>query len=463
MPKYTNNKFAAIDGYYGENQDFGGAYVPELLIPSLDELSETFEKYRNDPDFLTELEFYQTNFVGRPSPLIFAKNLTQKMGGAKIYLKNEGNNLTGSHKINHCLYQALLALRMGKTEIICETGAGQHGIASATVCAKFGLKCKVFMGQKDIDKQYPNVFFMRQMGAEVVAVTDGSQTLVNAVDAAIGEFLANPESYYMLGSAVGPAPYPEIMREAQRIISVETKKQLAELENKLPDVVVACIGGGSNAIGAFGEYLCEDVRLIGVEAGGLGVEERQQDILKNVTLGKENLEEKRNEIGISKISESTYQEKLTKVDKNSNRLKHASRVASGLGTIGVMQGFKSYFLLDKNGQNMSTQTIASGLNYAGIGPIHAYLHSIGRLEITSATDAEVLEAFQLLAKSEGIIAALESCHAVVEALKIAPKMSQDQIILVNLSGRGDNYLFNLAKGLQDAEFEKFCQKFDLSE
>jgi tryptophan synthase beta chain len=415
--KYTTEQFQIKDGFYGPNQDFGGAYVPEILLPALKELEETFEKYRNDEEFLQELKFYQKNFVGRPSPLIFAKNLTKKLGGAKIYLKNEGANLTGSHKINHCLYQALLAKRMGKTEIICETGAGQHGLAVATVCAKFGFKCKVFMGQIDIEKQYPNVFFMKQLGAEIVPVLQGSQTLVDAVDAAIGDFITNTDSYYMLGSAVGPSPYPEIMREAQRIISIESKKQLNELEQKLPDVVVACIGGGSNAIGAFNEYLTEEsVRLVGVEAGGLGIE---------------------------------------------NLGEHSSRLASQKGKIGVMQGFKSYFLLDQNGQNITTSSIASGLNYAGIGPIHSYLHSIGRLEITSTTDKEVLETFQLLAKTEGIIPALESTHAVVEAVKLAPKLDKDKIILVNISGRGDNYLFNLAKGLKDGEFEVFCRNFTL--
>ena len=413
MSKYTTIQFKAVDGYYGPNQNFGGRYVPELLLPSLEELEQAFEANRNNSDFLTELKYYQTNFIGRPSPLIFAKNLTEKLGGAKIYLKNEGANQTGSHKINHCLYQVLLAKRMGKTQVICETGAGQHGLACATVCAKFGLKCKVFMGQKDIEKQYPNVFFMEQLGAEIVPVLQGSQTLVDAVDAAIGEFLIHPESYYMLGSAVGPAPYPEIMRDAQKIISLETKEQLASLENKLPDVVVACIGGGSNAIGAFNKYLeMENVRLVGVEAAGLGLE------------------------------------------KAGN---HASRVASGKGKVGIMQGFKSYFLLDQNGQNIATNSIASGLNYAGIGPIHAYLHSIGRLEIAAATDQEVLDTFQLLAKNEGLIAALESTHAMVEAIKLAPKMDKDQIILVNISGRGDNYLFNLAKGLQDQQFSEFCK------
>lgn len=417
MSKYTQTQFQATNGYYGSNQDFGGRYVPGPLIPILEDLEQNFEKYRRDEQFLQELRYYQTNFVGRPSPLIFAKNLTEALGGAKIYLKNEGANLTGSHKINHCLYQALLAKRMHKTEVICETGAGQHGLACATVCAKFGLKCKVFMGQKDIEKQYPNVFFMRQLGAEVVSVISGSQTLVDAVDAAIGELVNNPDSYYMLGSAVGPAPYPEIMREAQRVVSVETKQQLQELEQKLPDVVIACIGGGSNAIGAFNEYLVEEsVQLIGVEAGGAGLHKAGR---------------------------------------------HASRLASKQGRVGIMQGFKSYFLLDQKGHNLPTCSIACGLNYAGIGPIHAYLHSIGRLQITSATDKEVLDTFQLLAKDEGLIVALESTHAVVEAIKLAPAMTKDKVILVNISGRGDNYLFNLASGLKDQEFSAFCKKFSL--
>jgi len=417
MSQYTTQQFQANNGFYGPNEDFGGRYVPEPLIPILEDLEKNFEQYRNDEDFLKELKYYQKNFVGRPSPLIFAENLTKKLGGAKIYLKNEGANNTGSHKMNHCLYQVLLAKRMGKTEVICETGAGQHGLATATVCAKFGLTCTVYMGQKDIEKQYPNVFFMKQLGANIVPVLSGSQTLVDAVDAAIGGFIANPDSYYMLGSAVGPAPYPEIMREAQKVVSQETKIQLEELEQTLPDVVIACIGGGSNAIGAFNEYLTEEsVRLIGVEAGGKGIENLGQ---------------------------------------------HASRLASKEGTIGVMQGFKSYFLLDENGHNTPTSSIASGLNYAGIGPIHAYLHSINRLEITSATDKEVLETFQLVAQNEGLIMALESTHAVVEAVKLAPKLAKDQIILVNVSGRGDNYLFNLAKGLEDKEFEQFCTEFKL--
>jgi tryptophan synthase beta chain len=412
---YLANQFDIRDRYYGEAQEFGGQYVPEILMPALDELDAAFQKYRNDADFLGELKRLQTNFIGRPSPLIYAQRLTEHLGGAKIYLKNEGNNLTGSHKINHCVYQALLAQRMGKQRVICETGAGQHGIATATVSAKFGFNCVVYMGQKDIEKQYPNVFFIRQMGAEIVPVLRGKQRLVEAVDEALGDFLKNPDSYYLLGSALGPYPYPEIMREAQKIISVESKQQLEDLEGRLPDVVIACIGGGSNAIGAFNEYLYQDnVKLIGVEAGGSGTDQKGQ---------------------------------------------HASRIASGEGRIGVMEGFKSYFLLDEDGQCLPTETISAGLNYAGIGPLHGYMHSVGRLEMTSVTDTEVLEAFQLLAKTEGLIAALESVHALAKAVELAPQMSKDEILLVNLSGRGDNYLFNIAKGLGDVEFKKFCQDF----
>jgi len=417
MSKYTSNQFEINEnGYYGKDE-FGGRYVLEILLASLEELEMAFEKYRNDPDFLADLSDLRENFAGRPSPVIFARNLTEQIGGAKIYFKNEGNNHTGSHKINHCIYQALIAKRMGKTRIVCETGAGQHGVACATVCAKFGLECVVYMGQKDIQKQYPNVFFMKQLGAKVVSVLKGNQSLVDAVDEALGDYLQNPESYYMLGSAVGPHPYPEIIREAQKIISVESKQQILKMTGKLPDMVVACIGGGSNAIGAFNEYLYdENVLLVGVEAAGLGL------------------------------------------DKLGN---HSSRLHSKIGSVGVMQGFKSYFLLDKNGQNITTNSIASGLNYAGIGPIHAYLYEQKRLEISSATDFEIQETFKLVARNEGILPALESTHAIVETLKRAKNMPKDSVILANISGRADNYLFNLAKAFEDKDFETFCQNFEL--
>jgi len=415
--KYKPGQFDINSTYYGEEMEFGGQYVPEVLLPALDELEEAFEQYRNDADFLEELEFLKKNFIGRPSPLIYAKNLSQKLRGAKIYLKNEGSNLTGSHKINHCVYQALLAKRLGKKRVICETGAGQHGIAVATVCAKFGLECTVHMGQKDIEAQYSNVFFIKQMGAKLVPVTIGNQRLTEAADSAMGDWITNPDSYFMLGSVIGPHPYPELIREAQRVISFESKQQLQEMEQKLPDAVIACIGGGSNAIGAFESYLYEEkVELIGVEAGGKGLE---------------------------KIGD------------------HASRIASGKGKSGVLEGVKTVFLLDENGQVEPTHSISAGLGYVGIGPIHAYLHQVGRLKMTSATDQEALEAFKLAAKTEGLLVALESSHALAEAVKLAPKMNQEQIIMVNLSGRADNYLFNIAKGLKDQEFAEFCNNFSI--
>lgn len=414
---FLHSDFEAKNGYYGDGK-FGGRYVPEILLPVLEELEEAFEKYRNDPEFLQELEYYRENLIGRPSPLIYAQNLTKKLGGAKIYLKNEGNNFTGSHKINHCVYHALLAKRMGKTTVIAETGAGQHGLAVATVCAKFGMKAKIFMGQKSIQKQYPNVFWMKQLGAEIIPVTVGNAGLTEASNAALGEWMTNPETYFMLGSVVGPNPFPELNREAQKIIGQEVKKQLINQENNpntLPDKIVACIGGGSNAIGIFNEFLLDgSVELIGVEAGGEGVE----------TVGK-----------------------------------HATRFGTPNAKIGVFEGFKSYFLMNNQGQIDETRSISAGLDYAGIGPLHAHLHDIGRLKMAFATDKEVVEAFQILAQTEGILAALESCHAIAETIKQAKKMRPDQIIVANVSGRADNYIFNVAKGLGDQDFKDFCREF----
>jgi tryptophan synthase beta chain len=402
------------EGYYGINNDFGGSFIPPMLQGPLDHLTAAFNKYKDDPEFLAELDFYQRNFIGRPSPLIFAKNLTEKFGGAKIYLKNEGANLTGAHKINHCLYQALLAKRMGKTEIVCETGAGQHGIACATVCAKFGLKCTIYMGAIDIARQYPNVFFMKQLGATVVSVESGNKGLSEAVDEAFGDFINNPHKYFMVGSAVGPYPYPEIMREGQKIISKETITQIQQLEGRKPDYIIACIGGGCNAIGAFNEYLIDtNVKLIGVEGGGKDLK----------TKGK-----------------------------------HASRIASQQGEVAVEQGFKSIFLLNENKSRSITESVCAGLNYFGIGPIHAYLHSIGRIQMSAQEDHKVIAAFQTLAKTEGLIGALESCHAVAEAIDLAPTLSPDKIIIVNLSGRADAYLFNIAKALEDQDFKNFIDE-----
>ncbi len=416
---WSQEQFEVENGFYGEKQEFGGQYVPEILLPALEELEEAFDQYKNDFGFLEELHYHHQNLIGRPSPLVFAANLTQQLGGAKIYLKNEGNNFTGSHKINHCVYHAMLAKCLGKTKIIAETGAGQHGLAVATVCARFGLEAKIFMGQKNLEKQYPNVFWMRQLGAEVIPVTTGNQKLTDASDAALGEWINDPEAYFMLGSVVGPHPFPEIVREAQKIIGQEIKKQLRELESNpevWPNKIVACIGGGSNAIGAFNEFLTqESVELIGVEAGGQGAFPGQ----------------------------------------------HASRIASGQAKPAIFEGFKSLFLLKDGGQMEDVGGIAAGLDYNGIGPIHAYLTSIGRLQVKSATDQEAVQALQTLAKSEGILAALESAHAVAEGLKQAKFMQKEEILVINLSGRADNYIFNVARGLQDKEFEQFCQNYKL--
>lgn len=395
-----------MKGHFGQ---FGGRYVPEMLIPALEELEKTYQTARKDKVFQKEFRYLLKNFAGRPTPLTFAKNLTQKLGGAKIYLKNEGLNHTGAHKITHCIGQALLAKRMGKKRLIAETGAGQHGLATATVAAKLGFSCTVYMGEVDIARQRPNVFLMEQLGANVIPVTFGNKTLKDAVNAAIKDWIENvKDTYYVLGSVVGPHPYPTINRDFQSIVGREVKKQLREL----PDYVIACVGGGSNAMGVFNAFLKDkEVNLIGVEAGGKG-----------------------KDIG-----------------------EHASRFNGG--SIGVVEGYKSYFLHDSDGQIQKTHSIAAGLDYAGIGPQHAYLHDIGRVQYASVTDKEVLEAFQTLAKTEGIIPALESAHAVAYAIKLAPKLTKSEIIVINLSGRGDKDLFIIAKAKKDKDFLAFLKEY----
>ncbi len=391
---------------------YGGMYVPEMLIPALQRLAGEYEKARKDKAFLKEFEDLLKNYVGRPSPLIFAKNLTKKLNGAKIYLKNEGANLSGAHKINHCIGQALIAKRLGKTRLIAETGAGQHGVATATVAAKFGFSCTIYMGEVDMDRQRPNVFLMEQLGAKVVPVLHGSRTLKDAVNAAIKDYLENSENtHYLLGSILGPHPFPTMNRDFQSIVGKEIRKQLKTTEKRLPDYVIACVGGGSNAIGAFYTFLKEkSVNLIGVEAGGKGLE-----------------------VG-----------------------KHASRFKGG--TVGVIEGYKSYFLQDSDGQMQKTHSISAGLDYPGIGPELALLHDKGRIEFISATDSEAVSALKLLAKTEGIICALESAHAVAHAIKLAPKLSKEKIIVVNLSGRGDKDIFILAKAFKDKNFYEFIKR-----
>ena len=380
---------AQVDtGFFGE---FGGSYVPEPLQPVLKRLDEAFQTYKDDPEFKRELEAYLKDFVGRPSPLYFAERLTQKLGGAKIYLKREELNHTGSHKINNVLGQILLAKRMGAKRIIAETGAGQHGVATATGCAMFGMECVIYMGEEDTKRQALNVFRMELLGAKVVPVTRGTRTLKDAVDAALEDLVENYENtFYLLGSAVGPHPFPTIVRHFQSIIGREAREQILEQEGRLPDLVTACVGGGSNAIGLFYPFVSDEtVKRVGVEPGGRG----------------------------SGLGE------------------HAAPI--NYGTPGVIHGFKCYVMQDDDGNIQPTHSVAAGLDYPGVGPEHSYYHSIGRAEYTTVTDEEALEAFQVLSKAEGIIPALESAHAVAYAMKVAPEMERDQIIVVNLSGRGD--------------------------
>ncbi|MBI2011549.1 tryptophan synthase subunit beta [Candidatus Daviesbacteria bacterium] len=393
-------------GHFGK---FGGRYVPEMLMPALEELESTYESAKKDKDFQKEFKELLRNFSGRPTPLTYAANLTEKLGGAKIYLKNEGLNITGAHKITHCIGQAMLAKKMGKKRLIAETGAGQHGLATATVAAKFGFECSVYMGEEDIKRQRPNVFLMERLGAKVIPVSFGSKTLKDAVNAALKDYIENVKtSHYLLGSVVGPHPYPTMTRDFQSIVGKETKKQIKKLEGKYPDVIIACVGGGSNAMGIFYDFIKEkEVNLIGVEAGGVG----------------------------DKIGE------------------HSARFKGG--SIGVVEGFKSYFLQDKDGQLQKTHSISAGLDYAGVGPELAYLQETKRVQFQSITDQEALNAFDLLARVEGIIPALESAHALAFAIKIAPRLEKQKIIVVNLSGRGDKDLFIVAKAFKDKTFKEF--------
>ncbi len=383
---------------------YGGRYVPETLMAALLELDAAYADAQADAAFHAELDGLLKDYVGRPTPLYYAKRLTETLGGAKIYLKREDLLHTGAHKINNALGQALLARRMGKQRIIAETGAGQHGVATATVCALFGLECVVYMGEEDMRRQELNVFRMRLLGAEVRGVSSGSATLKDAINEAMRDWVTNVRStYYILGSALGSHPYPTIVRDFQRVISKESKRQILEHEGRLPDAIVACVGGGSNAIGAFYEYLADkNVRLIGVEAGGRGT-----------ALGE-----------------------------------HAARFAkNGGGTPGVLQGTYSYVLQNDAGQVAATHSVSAGLDYASVGPEHAMLHDSGRATYTSATDAEALDATKVLSRTEGIIPALESAHAVAEAIKMAPKMGKDQILMVNVSGRGDKDIGILTREL----------------
>lgn len=378
------------NGFFGRH---GGVFVPPALVPVLEELAVAHAKYRNDPDFLAELEYYLEHYSGRKTPLFRCDNLSRQLGGARIYLKREDLNHLGAHKVNNTLGQILLAKRMGKSRIIAETGAGQHGVASAAVAALMGMECTVYMGEEDVRRQAPNVMRMRMMGATVVSVTEGQRTLKEAVDAAIAAWAADPSSFYLLGSAVGPHPYPLMVRDFQSVIGKETRAQSLLAESRLPDACVACVGGGSNAIGMFHPFIKDgEVRLIGVEPGGRG-----------------------NALG-----------------------DHAATLT--YGTPGVLHGFSSYLLQDDQGEAAPVYSISAGLDYPGVGPEHSLLKDAGRAEYVSVTDDEAVEAFFVLCRSEGIIPALESAHALAHAMKIAPGMRPDQFIVVCLSGRGDKDL-----------------------
>ncbi|TVQ54800.1 MAG: tryptophan synthase subunit beta [Rhodobacteraceae bacterium] len=381
---------------------FGGRFVAETLMPLILELEAEYEKAKTDPAFWAEMDDLWTHYVGRPSPLYHAPRLTEELGGAKIYLKRDELNHTGAHKINNVLGQILLARRMGKTRIIAETGAGQHGVATATVCARFGLQCVVFMGATDVERQKPNVFRMKLLGAEVVPVTAGRATLKDAMNEALRDWVTNvADTFYCIGTVAGPHPYPAMVRDFQSIIGKETRAQMLAREGRLPDVLVACIGGGSNAMGLFHPFLDDkDVRIIGVEAGGHGVDDRME---------------------------------------------HAASLTGGRP--GVLHGNRTYLLQDADGQILEGHSISAGLDYPGIGPEHAWLHDIGRVEYVSATDDEALEAFKLCCRTEGIIPALEPSHALAHVIRLAPTLPKETLLVLNMCGRGDKDIFTVAEAL----------------
>ncbi|WP_019555908.1 tryptophan synthase subunit beta [Thiomicrorhabdus arctica] len=390
------SKYPDEHGHFGP---YGGTFAPETLMAALEQLSQEYASVKNDPDFLKELAEDLQNYVGRPTPLYYAKRWSESLGGAKIYLKREDLNHTGAHKVNNAIGQALLAKRLGKTRIIAETGAGQHGVASATVAARLGLECVVYMGADDIVRQAPNVMRMKMLGATVIAVESGSRTLKDALNEAMRDWVTNvDDTFYIIGTVAGPHPYPAMVRDFQAIIGRETKQQSLTQEGKLPDVLIACVGGGSNAIGLFYEFLGDDsVKMVGVEPGGLGLETG----------------------------------------------KHAAPLCKG--SPGVLHGNRTYLMQDENGQILGTHSISAGLDYPGVGPEHAWLKDIKRVEYVSIDDEEALQGFRDLTKYEGIIPALESSHAIAYATKLAPTLSKDQVIVVNLSGRGDKDMNTIAQ------------------
>ena len=386
----------------GRFGDFGGMFVSETLMPLILELNQEYENAKTDPNFWAEMDDLWKNYVGRPSPLYFAERLTEHLNGAQIFFKRDELNHTGAHKINNVLGQILLARKMGKKRIIAETGAGQHGVATATVCARFGLKCVIFMGKKDVERQSPNVFRMRLLGAQIISVSSGRGTLKDAMNEAMRDWVTNVhDTFYCIGTVAGPHPYPSMVRDFQSIIGREAKEQLLEAQGKLPDTIIACIGGGSNAMGLFHAFLDdESVNIIGVEAGGLGIDDRMQ---------------------------------------------HAASLTGGRP--GVLHGNKTYLLQDEFGQILEGHSISAGLDYPGIGPEHSWLHDIKRVEYVSVTDEEALAAFKVCCVKEGIIPALEPSHALAHVIKIAPKLGRDHTLLLNMCGRGDKDIFTVADAL----------------
>lgn len=397
-------------GYYGR---FGGAFIPEILVATFDELIEAFEEAKADPAFWREFETLMGTYSCRPTPITFAENLTKHFGGAQIYIKREDLNHTGAHKANNVMGQGLLVKKMGKTRVIAETGAGQHGVATATMAAKFGLDCTIYMGEVDVERQRPNVFWMERMGATVVPVTEGTRTLKDAINEAFRDWVTNMDTtHYALGTACGPHPFPEMVTWFQSIIGKEARAQMIERVGRTPDRVYACVGGGSNAMGIFSGFFDDEVELIGVEAGGEGVETGH----------------------------------------------HAARLASEDASLGVAQGYLTYFLQNQDGQMNETHSVAAGLDYVGVSPILSHLHETERVRFEAATDKEVMDALTLTLRKEGLIPALESTHAFVQAFKEAPSMSKDEVILINQSGRGDKDIFTVADAFGDPEWERFIQQ-----
>ena len=398
------------EGFFGE---FGGAYIPEILHETIAEVSAAFDAARRDPAFWQEYVDLMSTYSCRPTPITYSENLTRLCGGAQIYIKREDLNHTGAHKANNVMGQGLLVKRMGKSRVIAETGAGQHGVATATMAAKMGFDCTIYMGVEDVERQRPNVFWMEQLGAEVVAVEDGTRTLKDAINAAMRDWATTMQNtHYVLGTVCGAHPFPIMVTWFQSIIGQEARRQMLERTGRLPDKVFACVGGGSNASGVFSGFLDDtDVELIGVEAGGLGLASHQ----------------------------------------------HAARIAGGQGHVGIAQGYKTYFMQDEEGQMQDTHSISAGLDYIGVGPILAYLHDAGRVRFESATDQEVIEAFKTTVKKEGLIPALESSHAIARALKEARTADRDAIFLINLSGRGDKDIFTIADALGDERWRDFLR------